>query len=168
MSGNMDELRWIRVFSPLHIPKYLVENVRDKDFTVDEFYKYQEINCLRETEEGPTLNPFSHLYVLSDKDYVVKGFLWFVVDPLTKDLVIQNYSVDPEYWYHGKAVEKLSKFIKDIVKKANLKKVYWVTKFPKHSKRYGFKESEHILMEYSEEESKENISAFSKKEENHG
>ena len=53
-------------------------------------------------------------------------------------------------------------------KKANLKKVYWVTKFPKHSKRYGFKESEHILMEYSEEESKENISAFSKKEENHG
>lgn len=161
---SMDDLRWIRVFTPLHIPKYLVENVRDRDFTVDEFYRFQEINCLRDTEEGPTLNPFSHLYVLADKEHVVKGFLWFVVDALTKDLVIQTYSVDPEFWYHGKAVEKLAILIKDIRRKAKLNKVYWITRYPRHSQRYGFKQSEHILMEYSEPEEKEDQPTTSKKD----
>jgi hypothetical protein len=164
----MDDLRWIRVFTPLHIPKYLVENVRDRDYSVEDFYRYQEINCLRETEEGPTLNPFSHLYVLADKEHVVKGFLWFVVDALTKDLVIQTYSVDPEFWYHGKAVEKLAILIKDIRRKGKLNKVYWITRYEKHSMRYGFKRSEHILMEYSETDQSGDLSTTSKKEQYHG
>jgi hypothetical protein len=148
---SVDDLRWVRVFTPDHIPKYLVEQVRDRDFSIEDFYKYQEINCTRPSPDGMKLNPLSHLYVLVDPENIVKGFLWFVVDALSKDLVIQTFSVDKEYWYKGKAVSKLSNHIKEIRKKANLNKIYWITNYPKHSERYGFKRSKGVLMEYTEE-----------------
>jgi hypothetical protein len=153
---NIDELRWVRVFTPTHIPTYLVEQIRDRDYSIEEFYKYHEVNCLRQTEEGPTLNPFSHLYILADKVNMVKGFVWFVIDPLTKDIIIQNFSMHKDYWFKGKAVSKLSKHIKDIRKKGKLNKIYWITNYPKHSEKHGFKRSKGILMEYQEEEDGKN------------
>ncbi len=149
---SMDELRWIRVFTPSHIPTRLVEQVTNRDYSVEDFFKYQELTCLRQTPEGPTLNPLSHLYVLADDENMTQGFLWFTVDPLAKDLVVQTYSVDKDYWGGGKAVAKLADHIKEIRKKANLNKVYWVTDYPKHSMRYGFKRSDSVLMEYTEED----------------
>jgi len=169
---NIDDLRWVRVFTPIHIPKYLIENVRDRDFTVEDFYKYQEVACIRETEEGPTLNPLSHLYVLVDKDNMTKGFLWFTIDSLSKDLVIQTYSVDKAYWGFGKAVKKVTEHILEIWKRASLNKIYWITRYPKHSERYGFKKSENVLMEYSgenREDKKESVEDVKKTEgEPHG
>lgn len=156
--AKIENLKWARIFTPIHIPKYLVEQIRDKDFTIEDFYKYHHLNCTRHDEDGEKLNQFSHLYVLVNPDNLVKGFLWFVIDPLTKDLVIQNFSVDKEYWYKGKCVSKLSKHIKDIRKKGNLNKIYWITNYPKHSERYGFKRSKGVLMEYTEEKEDGTIS----------
>jgi len=155
---SMDELRWIRVFTPLHIPKYLIEQIKHKDFTVEDFFQYQEINCLIDTEHGPTLNPFSHLYVLADKENIIKGFLWFTVDPLCKDISIQNYSVNKEYWNNGQAMQKVSEHVKDIRKRANLNKIYWITNYPKHSEKYGFRRSDSVLMEYTDEPKEQPIS----------
>ena len=154
MSDNFDinELRWIRVFTPIHIPKKLIEQVRDRDYSVEDFYQYHEINCLTDNLGCPTLNPLSHLYILADKENIIRGFLWFTVDVLSKDLCIHTYSVEKTYWQPGKAVQKVVELLKEIKNKANLNKVYWITNYPKHSKRYGFKESKSILMEYSGEE----------------
>jgi hypothetical protein len=146
------ELRWVRVFTPTHIPKSLVEQVKDRDYTVEDFYRYQEINCLRNTPEGPTLNPLNHLYVLVDKENLTKGFVWFTIDTLSKDIYIHTFSMDKEYWFQGKVVFKLAEFIKDFKKKAKLKKVYWITNYPKHSMRHGFETSKAVLMEYTGEE----------------
>lgn len=162
----MDELRWVRVFTPLHIPKDLVEQVRDRDFTVDDFYRYQEINCLRDTDEGPTLNPLNHLYVLANADNITKGFLWFTIDALSKDLVIQTYSVDRDYWRSGGAMQKVAEHVKEIRKKAKLKKIYWITNYEKHSQRHGFKRSKSVLMEYSEDEPESNKENIIKTEQN--
>ena len=149
---DIDKLRWIRVFTPDHIPKYLVEQVRHRDFSVEDFYIYHHGSCLVQTGDGVKLNSLSHLYVLADEDNIIQGFLWFSVVPLTKDLVIQTYSVDKDYWGAGSAVNKLAEFIKDIRRKAKLKKIYWITNFPRHSEKYGFKKSKSILMEYTEED----------------
>ena len=149
--SKIDDLRWVRVFSPLVIPRYLVDNIKHKDFTTDEFFQYQELICLRDTPEGPTLNPFSHLYALADKENITKGLLWFTVDPLSKNIFIQTYSVDKEYWGGG-SIKKLSDHVRAIREKANLKKIFWITDYPKHSQRHGFKMSKSVLMEYSEEE----------------
>ena len=157
MSDEIKDLRWVRIFTPIHIPKYLIEQIKDRDWKPDEFIKYHEINCLNDGKEGPELNPFSHLYVLVNPDNITKGFLWFTVEALTKDIHIQNYSVDRAYWGKGRAVEKLADHIKFIKKKANLNKVYWITKYPKHSQHYGFKPSSSVLMEYSEDNNGKHI-----------
>lgn len=149
--NKVDDLKWIRVFTPSHIPKYLVEQVRDRDFTVEDFYAYHEAYCQIPTSDGIKLNPFSHLYVLANEENTVKGMLWFCVDPLTKDIIIQTFSMDKEYWNKGLAVKKLAAHMKGIKKKGQLNKIYWVTNYPKHSERNGFKRSKNVLMEYNEE-----------------
>ena len=154
---KIDELRWARVFSPIHIPHYLVEQVRDRDYSVEHFFKYQELNCLVNGKDGPTLNPFNHLYVLADEKNIVKGFLWFIIDVLSKNIFINTFSMDKEYWGKGKAVKRLSNHVKEIVKKLKIKQVYWITNYPKHSERYDFKRSRGVLMEYKEEKNGKNI-----------
>lgn len=150
--NKKDDLKWIRIFTPSHIPTYLIEQIRDRDFTVEDFYKYHEVNCTVPSHDGsPKLNPFSHLYVLANEENHVKGMLWFCVDPLAKDLIIQTFSMDKEYWMKGMAVQKLAKHIKEIRKKGNLNKIYWITNYPKHSERNGFKRAKAVLMEYNEE-----------------
>lgn len=150
---DLDELRWVRVLSPVHIPKYLVEQIKDRDFTVEDFYKFQEINCLIDDDKGgKTINPFHHLYVLVDEENIVKGLLWFVVDSLTKCIFIHNYSVDKEYWHGGKAFERLSNHMKEILKKLKFKKIYLLNSYPKLCERYGFKRNRQVLMEYQLEE----------------
>lgn len=152
--SDLDELRWVRIFTPDHIPRYLIEQLKDREYSTDDFYTYHHINCLTPEQK---LNPFLHLYVLVDPDNIVKGMLWFDVDPLSKDILIQTYSVNKEYWNRGMAVKKLSDHIKEIRRNAGLKKIFWVTSYPKHSERNGFKRSRHVLMEYNEEEHGENL-----------
>ena len=149
----------MRIFTPDHIPEYLIDQVRDKDFTTQQFYDFQKICCIRQTEDGPILNPLNFLYVLANKRKEPKGFLWGQVDPLSKDFVIQTYSVDKEYWGNGKAVKLLQEKIKEILKECSLNKVFWITNFPKHSEKYGFKRSKGVLMEYKEKEDGRNIEA---------
>jgi len=145
---KIDNLKWIRVFTPDHLPKYLVEQVRDRDYSIEDFYKFHTLNCITQKDNTFTVNPFNHLYVLANQDNIVKGFLWFTIDPLAKNIFIQTFSIDKEYWFKGYAMRKVSEHVKEIRKKAKLNKIYWITKFEKHSKYYGFKPSSSILMEY--------------------
>lgn len=155
-SIDIEKLQFIRVFTPQHIPKYLVEQVKERDYGVDEFYEFQEINCLQKSEKGPVLNPLNLLYVITNEEKMVKGFCWMIIDPLTKDLVIQTFSMDKEYWGKGRAVELLTRKVKEILKELSLNKVYWITKHPKHSIKYGFKPSKFVLMEHKGEENGRN------------
>ena len=142
---KIEDLRWVRVLSPDVIPKYLVEQVRDRQFEVEDFYKYHSLNCMVEGK----INPFNHLYAMADQENFVKGFLWFMIDPMTKIVFINTFSVDPDYWYNGKAVKYLIDHMKNLLKKIKLEKVMWVSRYPKHSERYGFKRSKGVLMEYT-------------------
>lgn len=143
----------MRAFSGDVIPRYLVEQIKDREFAVDDFYSFQRLNCVIEDSDGHRLNPFNHLYALADEQNKVKGFLWGVIDPLGKDFVVNTFSVDPIYWQEGGAMKKATEYIKQLLKKLQLKKVFWITKYPRHSERHGFKKSRHVLMEYQEEES---------------
>jgi len=56
---KIDELRWVRVFTSEHIPNYLVEQVRHRTYSVEEFYKFQQLNLLMQGADGVKLNPFN-------------------------------------------------------------------------------------------------------------
>jgi len=151
---NFEELRFIRVFTPIHIPKELIEQVRDREYSVEDWYKYQETICTRKTDEGMQLNPLSLLYVIADGGNKVVGMLWCEIDPLAKDLVVQTFSMDKKYWCRGRAVGLLADKAKQIARECKLKTIVWFTNYPKHSERYGFKRSKSVLMEWKQSEEK--------------
>lgn len=147
----VEDLKWVRLFAPISIPKYLIEQIKHRDYTVENFFRHQELNCLIENESGPSLNPFSHLYALVNEENLVKGVLWFVVDELSNNMIINIFSVDNEYWGGGHIMKKVTDHVKQLLKKLKLNKVYWMTRYPKHAERHGFTVSKDVLMEYSEE-----------------
>ena len=146
---TIDDLTWTRLISPQFVPKDLIEQIKHREYSVDDFNKFHSNNCEIMIDGQKRLNPFSHLYALLDPKFKVRGVLWFSIDPLSKCLVIQTYSVEKEFWGMGKAVQKLIDMVLSIKEGATLSKVYWITNYPKHSERYGFKRSKSILMEYS-------------------
>lgn len=149
---NFDELKFIRIFTPIHIPKELIDQVRERNYEVEDWYKYQDLICLRQSDKGPILNPLSMLYVIVDGGNKVVGMLWCEVCSLENTLVVQTFSMDKKYWCKGKAVTLVSKKAKEILKECKLKKIVWMTAYPKHSMRYGFKRSKQVLMEWDGEE----------------
>lgn len=157
-TNNIDELRWVRAFSPDVIPIYLVEQIKDRDFEVEDFYKFQSLNCQIQSDKGLMLNPFNHLYALANKENKVVGFLWAVIEPLGKDLIVNTYSVDKDYWNGSQCMKKAIDHVKELLKKLQLRKVFWITNYPKHSERYGFKRSRCVMMEYEEKKDGQDIS----------
>lgn len=147
---KFEKLRWLRLISPDVIPKYLVDQVKNREFEIEDFYKFQQMNCLLPSEKGITVNPLNHLYSLVNDENIVMGFLWFTVDPLCKNIFINTYSVDNELW-GGKAVGMAADHVKKIMKEANITKAFWITRYPRHSERHGFKKAREAIMEYKEE-----------------
>lgn len=145
---DFDSLEFVRVFTPVHIPKYLIEQLTHLEYTIDEWYRYQEDACKLEENGITKLNPLNLLYVIKDSGYRVVGMFWAEVNLLTQSLLIHIFSMDPAYWYKGKAVKLLESHAKDLLSTLHINKAYWVTKYPKHSERYGFKRSKAVLMEY--------------------
>jgi hypothetical protein len=146
---DFSKLQFIRIFDPVHIPADLVTQVRDRKFSVENFYKYQSIVCVTKTEHGNMINPLNLLFVIVNENKKVVGFLWAIVAPLSQDLVINTFSMHKDYWGKGQAVELVTNKCKEIMKEANLGRVYWISNYPKHSERYGFKRSKGVLMEYN-------------------
>ena len=146
---DFSKLKFVRIFDPIHIPKDLVEQVRDRKYSVEKFYEYQSIVCLSKTENGMIINPLNLLFAIVNEAKKVVGFLWAVVSPLSHDLVINTFSMNKEYWDKGQAVTLVTERCKEILKESGLSRVYWITNYPKHSERYGFKRAKGVLMEYN-------------------
>lgn len=149
---KIDKLQFVRIFTPVHIPKYLVEQIKDRDFDVDDFYKWQENHCTYLDKDGQMqVSPLNHLYVLVNDEFKVVGFLWFTVDDLNQTIFVNNFSMDKEYWFKGKAIDLAAKHVKKIQKNAKLRKVYWATNCPKVFSKMGFKQCKSVIMEYQPE-----------------
>ncbi len=145
---KFSELKWVRIFDPVHIPKEYVEQIKNRNFSVEKFYKMQKMTCIEEVDGKILLNPLNLLFVIVNANNIVKGFCWMVVDPLSNSLVINSFSMDKEFWGDGKAVHMLEKKAIELQEGAQLDRIYWVTRYPKHSEKYGFKKSKNTIMEY--------------------
>jgi len=152
---DFEKLKFMRIFDPVHIPKFLIEQIKDRDYEVEQFYEFQSRVCLLYNDGTPRLNPYNLLYLVITDDNVAVGMLWCVVAPLSEDLVIQTFSMHKDYWCQGKAVKLLEEKVREIKDGCELNKVFWVTRYPRHSEKYGWKRSKGVLMEYAGEENKE-------------
>jgi hypothetical protein len=146
----IENLSWVRIFDPIHIPEEYIEQIKDRRFSVDKFIQFQKLACMSNVDGMVVLNPLNLLYVLVDEKKITKGFCWMFIDELSESLVINSFSMDKEYWGSGKAVQLLVNKCREIKDGAQLKTVFWITRCPKHSEKYGFKKSKQVLMEFQD------------------
>lgn len=151
LEPNIAELVFVRIFDPIHIPSYLVEQIKDRLYTVEKFYEFQRLCCLFSTDKGPILNPTNFLYALIDqKKKETKGFLWMSAQVLTESLIINNFSVDAAYWGKGESIKLVEKKAKKVMSDLKLKRIVWITKNVRFCEALGFKHSKESVMIYEE------------------
>jgi ABC-type nitrate/sulfonate/bicarbonate transport system permease component len=69
------------------IPRYLFEQIKGRDWEVENIYKF-----------GPLFvsNPLNRVWVLL-KNNTIKGVLWITIDPVVEIIAVNVLSVDREY-----------------------------------------------------------------------
>ena len=140
---DFENLRWVKLYNPEIIPQKLIEEIRGRTYSVEEFYEYQKIN---------KENPGNLLYAIADNDNKIRGYLWAEMNALDESLFINTFSIDKEYWNKGEAIDFAIEFLRDLKDKIKARFVYWMTTNSRFFMKKGFKESKHHLMIYEGEE----------------
>ena len=137
---KIESLHFVKLKIPRLIPSDLIENVKGRTFTPDQFYKYQEQQID---------NPYNHLYVLVDDSKKIHGYLWAEVNVLDDSLFVNTFSITKEYWGKGLAIPKVVKFLSQLKEKTKSPRVFLITTNEKFFAKQGFKSSKNVLMEYT-------------------
>lgn len=146
LSSNIESLKFMKVRIPENvrlIPKALIEAVKGQLFTVEEFYKYQEMNI----KEG---NPGNLLYALISDNNKIEGYLWAELNQLDRSLFINTFSISKDYWHKGGVMPKVIEFLGKLKDKHECPRVFWITTNDKFFVKHGFKRSKNVLMEYQD------------------
>jgi len=137
-SERVKKLRFIRIYDGDLIPRYLVENNKERTFDVNHFY-----NVLKLAANSLT----TFLYVLVDEENIIVGYLWIELDLLGKKFIVNTLSIDKSYW--GEHVfDIVDDFVKELMHKNNIKRVWWITSRPAYYCKKGYFESKDTIMEY--------------------
>lgn len=137
----MSDLEFERVFTFDKIPRYLIEQVKPK-WNVDLLYEnYKDLSN----------SPNILLYVLVNENRiewpVVKGFLWAIISFYDNMVYVNILSVAREYQGRGDYIRIAIRKVKEVQALYKLDGIRWVTTRPKAFEKYGFRKSNHVMME---------------------
>lgn len=131
-------LKFVKIISLDQIPRYLFEQVRDRDFDVDRLYKW-----------APVLfkNPANLFGALLDHNEDIKGVLWTSFNPITNKLTVHMLSIDRKYFGKG-ILNEVNGILNKLKKNVGAESVIGMTSRPNAIERkMGFKRSKIIIME---------------------
>lgn len=143
--SKIEDLRLVRILDASLVPRELIEQIKNRQHTVKDFYDYQANNIFLLTEEGPKINHLNHLYVLVDKDNKIQGTLWVTLDG--QECTINLFSINKEYWNKGNALKFIYKQVDELMTPLGITKCRIETTNPGAYEKIGFKRSKHIIME---------------------
>lgn len=132
-------LTFVKLKIPKLLPYALIEAVKGRTFTPEQFYKYQE---------DQVKNPYNFLYALVDEGKKIHGYLWAEMNVLDNSLFVNTFSIEKEYWGKGEAVPMVVEFLRELKVKVKAEKVFWITTNERFFLKHGFKKSRNVLMEY--------------------
>ena len=138
---KLEDLTFVKLRFPRIIPRELIENVKGRTYTPEQFYFYQE-------NQGH--NPNNYLHGLVDENKVIHGYLWAEKNYLDDSLFVNTFSISKQYWGKGEAINMAIEFVADIKIKSGAKRVFWATTNDKFFSKKGFKKSKIVLMEYQD------------------
>ena len=139
-AAKIDELVFVKLKIPKLIPRDLIESVKGRTYTPEQFYEYQS----KQVD-----NPYNHLFALVDSDKKIHGYLWAEVNVLDNSLFINTFSISKIFWGKGEAIKKATEFLDGFRKKIEASRVFWITTNEKFFSKHGFKRSKNSLMEYN-------------------
>jgi len=137
----LEELKYVRLLIPRLIPEYLIEHVKGRTFTPEQFYIYLE--SITDISDNSSL-----LYAIYDPENSIVGFMWAIINQLDNTLFINTFSMDKVYWKNGKAINIAIDILKTLVERYNCPQTLWMTTNPKYYQKHGFKVSKNVAMEY--------------------
>lgn len=137
---SAQDLIFVRLKWPRLIPFNLIDSVKGRTFTPEQFYDYQE---------SQIDNPFNYLYALVDEHKKIRGYFWAEVNVLDSSLFVNTFSISKEYWGKGNAIPKVIEFLATLKEKTKSPRVFWITTNEKFFLKHGFKRSKNVLMEYN-------------------
>lgn len=137
---NVSRLEFVRLKIPRLIPIELIEAVKGRTFTPQQFIEYQE---------EQVSNPGNFLYALIDNEKKIQGYLWAELNRLDGSLFVNTFSICKGYWGKGLGIRKAIDFLETLKKKTKAPRVFWITNNEKFFAKQGFKRSKNCLMEYN-------------------
>ncbi len=137
---DLSKLEFVRLKIPRLLPEKLIDSVKGRTFTPEQFYIYQE----KQID-----NPYNFLYVLIDESKIIQGYLWAESNLLDGSLFVNTFSVDKTYWGKGKGMGKAVEFVAKLKDKINASRVFWCTTNERFFLKHNFKRSKITLMEYN-------------------
>jgi len=137
---QLEELKFVKLKIPRLIPREIIESVKGRTFTADQFYTYQD---------SQVKNPYNHLFALINESKKIVGYFWAEMNLLDNSMFVNTFSISKEYWDKGQAIEKAINLLKELVSKTRASRVFWITTNEKFFLKKGFKKSKNVLMEYA-------------------
>lgn len=141
---TIEDLKFMKLLVPRLIPKHLIEQVKGKPYSPDDFYKSIE-------EDIESDNPYSIIYVLVNPENDIVGYAWVLINPLEHCLYVNTISIDKQYWGKGEVIHKFIKFLHKKIEHTDIKQVIWMTTNPKFYEKLGFRRCRDVAMEYKGE-----------------
>lgn len=138
--ATISKLEFVPLKIPRLIPKELIEAVKGRTFSPEQFIAYQE---------QQVDNPGNFLYVLIDQEKKIHGYLWAELNILDGTLFVNTFSIAKDHWGKGTGIKKAIDFLATLKEKTKAPKVFWVTTNEKFFAKHGFKRSKNCLMEYN-------------------
>lgn len=140
MDAVETDLHFVKLKIPRLIPIELIEAVKGRTFTPEQFYIYQEMQVD---------NPNNFIYVSIDGEKKIQGYLWAELNILDSTLFINTFSISKKHWGKGSAMKDAIQFVDSLRKETKSPKVLWISTNDKFFVKHGFKRSKNCLMEYN-------------------
>lgn len=137
-------LKYVPVEDFSLIPRYLLDQISPRMW--DDTDRFYSVLC----SVPPIFWKMNLVGVFADHDHVIKGFMWFTADAVSKKLECKMISVDREYQNRG-VLKEAADIAKKLMKEVKANGIIISTTAPKVFERYGFKVSPLVNMELSHE-----------------
>jgi hypothetical protein len=136
----LEELKYVRLLMPRLLPSYLIEHVKGRTFTPEQFYVY--------LEDIDSSDDSCLLYAIYDPENSIVGYIWAEINALDRTLFVNTFSIDKIYWKNGQAMNIALDILKMIIERYKCPQTLWMTTNPKYYQKHGFKVSKNVAMEY--------------------
>lgn len=120
------------------VPRYLIDQIKERTWETDEWYEFN----LADIDNENNL-----IFGIVDKDNLIKGMVWVMVDRFSKYVFINNCSLDKKYQFDKKLFQDIHGFLNGLGVKLGMKRVFWISKRPRAFERKGYKRSNYVLLE---------------------